>query len=177
MMEFLKKFIKDVPLGPKGNRIGIVIVSVGIDDMISLSSNKKFLLESLSNMRPTFRGGCSGKGIGTANNMFFQYGRPKAVKRVIHLTDSSPFCSYNTMTEGQYARTCGIDIIKLVIGNTLPVQPNVTTVSTQWSIAETVTIKLVWESLMKRAFIGKSTALHCYKIHSQHSYHHENIPI
>ena len=154
VLEFITRFINEVPLAPKGNRLGIVVVSTGIDDMIALSSNKKFILESFANLRPTFQGGCSGKGIGTANNLFYQYGRPITIKRVIHLTEASPFCSHSAMTERKFTRTCGIDVVKLVIGSTVPSQPNITSETAQWSMAEAVTLKIVWRSLMKRMFAG-----------------------
>ena len=155
MVEFVTNFINQVQLGPNGARIGVVIVSFGIDDMISLTFDRQFLLESLNNLRPTFNGGCSGKGIGTANNLFFQYGRPTAVKRVIYITDGSPFCSYRSMSSSKYARKCGIDIVNVIIGKNVPPPLDPTGVKSQWLLSGSVSLKLIWEQLMKRLVISK----------------------
>ena len=156
MVEFLTKFINDVPLGPGGNRIGVVLVSFGIDDLVALTFDKAFLLESLNNLRPSFTGGCSGKGIGTASNLFFQYGRPTAVKRVVYLTDGSPLCSYKSMADSNYARMCGIDIMNIVIGQTGSSPPLIgTTVQSQWILAGKTPFKRVWGPLMERIYMGK----------------------
>lgn len=153
--EFLIQFISQVTLGPKGNRVGVVIVSFGIDDMIALTHDKNFLLQSLNNLRPTFTGGCTGKGIATASNLFFQYGRPTAVKRVVHLTDGSPLCSYSSMHEGKYARKCGIDIVNVVIGKTVRPPLDQLSVQSQWLLTGKESFQIIWQSLLKRMFLSK----------------------
>ena len=152
VVEFLTNFINQVPLGPKGNRIGIVVVSTGIDDMIPLTHNQQFLVESLNNLRPTFSGGCSGKGIGTATNLFFQYGRPTAVKRVVLVTDNSPFCA---ISDGSHAMICGIDIVHIVIGGTIPSPLDKSIIPSQWALPISIDMNVVWEPLLKRVLISK----------------------
>ena len=158
VVEFLTKFINEVSLGPGGNRIGIVLVSFGIDDLIALTFDKAFLLQSLNNLRPSFTGGCSGKGIGVASNLFFQYGRPTAVKRVIYLTDGSPLCAYKSMADRRYARMCGIDIVNIVIGQTGPPPPLLgPAIQSRWILTGKRSFNIVWGPFMKRIYMGEYT--------------------
>ena len=123
VVKFLKQFIAATPMGKNSNRIGVVVVSFGIDDMIQLTGDKAVLTKSLANLRPTFRGGCTQKGIGTASNLFYQYGRKNAVKRIVLLSEGSKKCPYRNMAEVMYARRCGIDIVHVGIGAMLQPKP------------------------------------------------------
>ena len=152
IVDFLTDFINKAPLGPEGNRIGIVIVSIGIDDLIPLTHDQAFLVKSLNNLRPTFSGGCSGNGIGTATNLFFQYGRRRAVKRIILITDDSPFCA---MLDGKNARYCGIDIVNIVFGGSIPPAVDHGIVQSKWALPGSMDMTVIWEPLMKRMVIRK----------------------
>jgi len=116
VVDFLHNFISNTPMSPKDNRIGVLVMSVGIDDMIPISPNKPFLLGALGNLRPSFQGGCTDKGISTATSLFYQYGRPIAVKRIVVLTDSAMKCQYQTIPQSVHARKLGIDIIHVGFG-------------------------------------------------------------
>ena len=155
VVDFVTKFINQVPLGPRGNRIGIVLVSFGIDDLVALTFDKAVLLESLNALRPTFYGGCSGKGIGIASNLFFQYGRPTAVKRIVYLTDGSPLCSYKSMADSKYARKCGIDIVNVVIGETGPPPQVQASTESQWLLTGKASFNLIWNPFIERISMGK----------------------
>ncbi|KAH3833888.1 hypothetical protein DPMN_107204 [Dreissena polymorpha] len=117
IVDFIRKFIESTSMGSKDHRIGIVVVSYGIDDMIPLTHDKPLLIDALHHLRPLFRGGCTEKGISTASSLFYQYGRPFAVKRIVLLTDGAQKCSYRTMPEVLYAQKCGIDIIHIGFGS------------------------------------------------------------
>lgn len=152
IVDFLNKFIHLTPLGPDSNRIGVVVVSFGIDDMIPLTNDRKFLIGSLNMLRPTFRGGCSEKGISTAGSLFYQYGRPNAVKRIVLLTEGSGKCQYRNMEEIIYARKCGIDIIHVGFGpSTNPLIDD--GFNSHWLVPDPEMLIKIVEPVAKRAYI------------------------
>ena len=154
IVNFLNKFIQFTPLRPDTNRIGVVVVSVGIDDMIPLTNDRKFLIDSLNLLRPSFRGGCTEKGINTASSLFYQYGRQNAVKRIVLLTEGSGKCSYRNMAEIIYARKCGIDIIHVGFGRKLDATKK-QGYQSHWLVTGADMLVTVAEPVAKRAYIGK----------------------
>lgn len=154
VVDFLNKFVHLTPMGPGANRIGVVVVSIGIDDMIPMTHDRNFLLGSLNNLRPTFRGGCTEKGISTASSLFYQYGRQMAVKRIVLLTDAAGNCPYRTMAELAYAKKCGIDIIHVGFGPKLKAIKN-TKYQSNWMVPQINMLPTLVEPVAKRAYIGK----------------------
>ncbi|KAL4230559.1 Thrombospondin type 1 repeat-containing protein [Mactra antiquata] len=153
IVDFLNRLIQLTPMGPGANRIGVVVVSVGIDDMIPMTPDRKFLLNALNNLRPTFRGGCTEKGISTASSLFYQYGRQMAVKRIVLLTDAAGNCPYRSMSEIAYARKCGIDIIHVGFG---PGSVSVTPEGPQseWMVPGIDMLTNIVEPVAKRAYVA-----------------------
>ncbi|XP_053398910.1 SCO-spondin-like isoform X2 [Mercenaria mercenaria] len=153
IVDFLNKFTNFTPIGPDANRIGVVVVSVGIDDMIPLTDDRQFLIDSLNLLRPSFRGGCTEKGINTASSLFYQYGRQTAVKRIVLLTEGSGKCSYRNMAEIIYARKCGIDIIHVGFGSmTNPATEQ--GLQSSWIVPGPDMLISVAEPVAKRAYIN-----------------------
>lgn len=162
--DFLNKFITNTPMSPKENRIGVVVVSLAIDDMVPMTPNKDFLFEALNNLRPSFQGGCTKKGISTASSLFYQYGRPMAVKRIVLLTDSAMKCQYRSMPQINQARKIGIDIIHVGFGPGAKQKPPMDVIDKSFFMVPG--LKMLPEigiSVAKRAFIGKCTSLSKYK--------------
>lgn len=116
IFDFLNQFISDTPMGLSGNRIGVLVTSKGVDDMVPISPDKPYLLHSLNELRPSFQSGCTEKGISIAISLFYQYGRPLAVKRIVLLSDSAMKCQYRSMAQIIYARKSGIDIVHVGFG-------------------------------------------------------------
>lgn len=156
IVDFLNKFIRLTPMGPDANRIGVVVVSVGIDDMIPITNERQLLIESLNLLRPSFRGGCTEKGISTASSLFYQYGRPIAVKRIVLLTEGTGKCPYRNMAEIMYARKCGIDIIHVGFGP-MPTPIAEEGYKSLWMVPGPDKLITVAEPVAKRAYISKYT--------------------
>ncbi|XP_052793992.1 SCO-spondin-like [Mya arenaria] len=155
IVDFLNKFIATTPMGPEGNRIGIVSVSFGIDDMIALTFDKESLVRSLGELRPLFRGGCTEKGIRTASSLFYQYGRQTAVKRIVLLTDEASTCPYRNMAEILYARKCGIDIIHVGFGTTKNISGPIDEAHrSQWMVQGMQMLPDIVHPVAKRAYIA-----------------------
>jgi len=156
VVEFVNRFIHTTPMGPDLNRIGVVVVSSGIDDMIAITPDKALLKQSIGNLRPIFKGGCTEKGIRTASSLFYQYGRQYAVKRIVLLTDTQSNCQYRDMAEILYAQKCGIDIIHVGFGPSKgvtgppPTDGNIPS----WHVTGTEFIGGIVQPVAERAFIG-----------------------
>lgn len=144
-------------MSPTDNRIGVLVVGKTVDDMVPLSSDKPYIIHSLSKLRPSFQGGCTKKGILTASSLFYQYGRPNAVKRIILLTDSAMRCHYLSMPEIHRARKLGIDIIHVGFGPGAKAVPSPAAFAKSFFMVPGPNmLPNIGVSVAKRAFIGKS---------------------
>ncbi|KAL3880318.1 hypothetical protein ACJMK2_032566 [Sinanodonta woodiana] len=117
ILTFMRNIIGQLPMERLPIRLGVIVYSTGVDDILPLTPERAFLQDAIFGLRPRFGSINAGSGIAAALAMFQQYSRPGAIRRALLFISGPPTDAFSARAEADRARSMGIDFMVIGYGN------------------------------------------------------------